>query len=530
MLSIRWRLHKSSFAWRLGIAVFLIVLTFVVYQDILGYFFTGRDAISFVAEGRVHNWRDVIAFFTRRQFSGSTFPGAFYRPVSSLSFAFDVALWGLNPFGYHLTDLLVHGLVSLLVYLLGRRMMHLSQAGAFLAAVLFVIHPTHQGIIPVVARRIDPIATLWAFLALLLFVEGHRNPARAGLRVASWTAYGLALLSKETAVVAMPVMGLWVLAHETNHHQVRPWRAACRELAPIVLITLGFLVLRTLILGGLGGYADKSPLTFDAAKLSALAYHYWLLLFNPFSLRLDHRLAAECVGLTMLALIALAAYGRWRWMGCTPFPYLLGVVWVICLLLLLLAAQTLTTQHAYTSLAWLCLLGARLGEDSWALLCLEKPLGRPPITILRGTGLLGLMGVLILAGAILWSSPLREHPRAWQEVGESQKRFLLALEGKLLPLPDDRRVGLSNLPFLQPVDPWQHQVAYLSWLSDYAILDWLAMRYPDRHWNLTFAFNTVQCLSLDFSLEEASLKTGEVLLYIQYPNQNLAPVCSPRPE
>ena len=82
-------------------------------------------------------------FFTSSYTSkkeSSTFKG--YRPVTTLSFAFNYALHGMSPWGYHLTNVLIHIANSLLVYSILLMLFH-ARRPAGLIALLFAVHPVN---------------------------------------------------------------------------------------------------------------------------------------------------------------------------------------------------------------------------------------------------------------------------------------------------------------------------------------------------------------------------------------------------
>ena len=66
----------------------------------------------------------------------------YFRPLVSLSYALDYALWQENPFGYHLTNASLHGIASLLV-VWALLEMNLGRGAAFAAGFLFAVHPVH---------------------------------------------------------------------------------------------------------------------------------------------------------------------------------------------------------------------------------------------------------------------------------------------------------------------------------------------------------------------------------------------------
>ena len=98
--------------WRRRAALFIAILSVVVigflaHKPALGCFFTGTDTFTLIDTARVTSARDLIEILCNPLMAGSGFvsQGLFYRPVSTLSYSLDYFFWGLNPFGYHLTNL-----------------------------------------------------------------------------------------------------------------------------------------------------------------------------------------------------------------------------------------------------------------------------------------------------------------------------------------------------------------------------------------------------------------------------------------
>ena len=131
----------------------IIVITFVIYKDILNYTFIGSEAITFVDTSRINSFKDIIRIFSEPVFGGTSFSnlGKFYRPILVLYYGLDYSIWQLNPFGYHLTDLMLHISVSVLVFFFVLFLTSGKQVVAWLSAVIFAIHPIHIKIIPLTA-------------------------------------------------------------------------------------------------------------------------------------------------------------------------------------------------------------------------------------------------------------------------------------------------------------------------------------------------------------------------------------------
>lgn len=241
-----------------GALASVAVLAVATYGGVLRYGFTGSDTLSLIATARLRSAGDLARILTEPLMAGTSFVahGLFYRPVSTLSFSLDGALWGLNPFGYHLTDLLLHVAVTVLVLLAVRRLREGRLGAAWLAAALFTTHPILVESVPAISRRQDALAALFLLLALLLhlrWLAGRRGRWLA----AALGAYLLALGAKEVAVV----FPLLVLAHGTLFPADGAralLRRGLRRAAPYLAATALALAWRVALLGRVGGIIDES--------------------------------------------------------------------------------------------------------------------------------------------------------------------------------------------------------------------------------------------------------------------------------
>ena len=128
--------------------------------------------------------------------------GKFYRPVLMSSFSLDYHLWGPDPFGYHIGNILIHLGNALLVYGL-IRLIFRRELLAFLTAMLFVLHPVQTEAVTYISGRGDPLAAFFCLLSLYFFIaytdfDGYRRRLYFGVSVLSFL---LALFSKESAAI-----------------------------------------------------------------------------------------------------------------------------------------------------------------------------------------------------------------------------------------------------------------------------------------------------------------------------------------
>ncbi len=132
------------------------------------------------------------------------------RPVLLASLLIDRALWGENPGGYHLTNILLHAANSLWVYILAAAL----NPGVFvplIAALIFGLHPVQTEAINGVSFRADLLAAFFVFPGLWAFLKSRESRHRKSIALAAVSAglYALGLLSKEMAA-SLPLLALLV--------------------------------------------------------------------------------------------------------------------------------------------------------------------------------------------------------------------------------------------------------------------------------------------------------------------------------
>ena len=142
-----------------------------------------------------------------------------YYPISNTSLWLEWRMWGMNATGYHCTNVLLHAITALLLWAALRR---LSVPGAFLACLLFAVHPVNVEAVAWIAQRKDLLALMFVLLAIVFFLK-------AGARVDSWyalslLAFVLAMLSKGSAGSLPPILLLvayWKHGRLTKHDLLR---------------------------------------------------------------------------------------------------------------------------------------------------------------------------------------------------------------------------------------------------------------------------------------------------------------------
>ncbi|HEX2218247.1 MAG TPA: hypothetical protein VHG35_05545, partial [Gemmatimonadales bacterium] len=224
----------------------------VVFAHTLSFEFVYDDVWAIVHNSRVHSlahWRDIL--------TSPYWKNELYRPVTSMTFAADWTAWGGSPAGFHLANVLLHVLASLLVYALAAAL--LPRAGALAAALLFAVHPVHVEAVANVVGRAEVLATVFTLLAVLLY-RRHGDLASGGAPN-PWPAVGtlasvlLALASKESAFATPGLLLVmdWYHARTTGEPFFDRFRRQRTLWVAVVLLAVLWLGLRARILGELAG-------------------------------------------------------------------------------------------------------------------------------------------------------------------------------------------------------------------------------------------------------------------------------------
>lgn len=179
----------------------------------------------------------------------------FYRPVQTLTFIGDYFAWGLNPFGYHLTNILIHAANAGLLFLVLRRVLPAVQRraeptasdaiAALAIALVWAVHPIHSAAIAYISGRADTLAMGFCLLAWLDCETVFRSadPRRRQLAGASaGVCFLLGLCSKEIAFVWLALFLGYVLTVRTS----LPTRTKIFVLAGGLLAMAAYGVLRSL--------------------------------------------------------------------------------------------------------------------------------------------------------------------------------------------------------------------------------------------------------------------------------------------
>ncbi len=260
------------------------IITFVAFLPAL--------SAGFVA------WDDDKNFVTNFAYRGlgpeqlawmwTTFHLGTWIPLSWMTLGFDYVLWGMNPAGYHLTNLVLHAANAVVVYAIATRLFRASgmtrpdatplaaAVPAAFAALVFAVHPLRVESVAWITERRDVLSGLFYFSSVLWYLRSTDPGARRRRYWVSVAFAACALLAKGTAVtlpIAIALLNVYPLRRIGSG---AGWwsvsaRRVYRDIAPFVVLSAVFTVVVFAAL-------QPVPQLSVPGKVAVSAYSLWFYL------------------------------------------------------------------------------------------------------------------------------------------------------------------------------------------------------------------------------------------------------------
>jgi tetratricopeptide (TPR) repeat protein len=409
--------------WLLALA--LLAITVIAYQPVWHAGFIWDD------DTYVTTNKSLQSISGLRQIWLNPNATAQYYPLTFTVFWIEYHLWGLQPLGFHLLNVLLQAANAVLFW---RLLLALKVPGAWWAAAVFAVHPVHVMSVAWITELKNVLSAFFYLLALLSYLrfaglDNHRSIRPVSLERFYWLTLGLylcALLSK-TSTCILPVALL--LIQWWKHGRIG--RKDLVEALPMIVIGISFgvftLWLEKYAKGGLG---EEFRLSFFQ-RLLVFGRSFWFSLGKlvwPVGLTFIYprwNVNATNAGqylfpLSVAALMA-ALWRTQRWFGRGPFA---GMIYFALAFPALILVQALfMMRYSFVSDHWqylgsmgvipVCVGGVVIVLDRW------KP-GLYKITALVGVVVLAGLGWLTWRqGHIyrdvetLWRDTLAKNPDAW---------------------------------------------------------------------------------------------------------------------
>jgi len=181
----------------------IIIFTFLIYRTSLNGEFLNYDDTNNVSENVLI--RHLSLATLPQYFTHSTL--YMYTPLTFISYAIDFKLWGQDPWHFKLTNLVLHLLNILLIYIIAIKLLK-KQFPAFLVTILFAIQPINADTVSWISARSNLLATFF-FLLAMIFYFNYTKKNSPGFYALSIVSFILATLSKNS-VLMLPLILLLI--------------------------------------------------------------------------------------------------------------------------------------------------------------------------------------------------------------------------------------------------------------------------------------------------------------------------------
>ncbi len=346
--------------------VVLVGITLTLYSPISHHEFVGYDDGGYVVRNaRVLaglSWENVRWAFTEPTVGGH------WHPLTVLSHMLDCTLYGSAPFGHKVTNIILHGLNTFLVFWLLRAMTGSCWRSACVAA-LFGWHPVNVESVAWIAERKNLLSTLFGLLTILAYVRYVRRP-QVWRYCMICVLFVLSLLAKAMLVTlpfVLMLLDYWPLGrYEPDNRSVTRVVRLFREKSPLLLLSLvcSVLAIHSQSAGGSMGDVSRLPLATRTANAVVSYAKYVLKMFWPTNLSVLYphpgmTLPEWQIVLSSLFLAGVTFYVVWK---RRDLPFMaVGWFWYVGTLVPVIGLvqqgeQAMANRYAYVPLIGLFIL------------------------------------------------------------------------------------------------------------------------------------------------------------------------------
>lgn len=398
--------------------------------------------------GEFLSWDDVYVLVSNPHYRGlgwaelqwmfsttTTFLGH-WMPVTWMTFGLDYVLWGMNPIGYHLTNILFHSANAAVFYLVAVHLLAKSipglsttalRLGAAGAAAFFALHPLRAEVVAWVSARPHAISALFFLLTILTYVKASEaaGTRRQWILAISVACYALAVGAKSIAVV-VPL--LLVLLDIYPLRRFGWGRTIWAEKVPYAFLAIAG-VIAELMSTPVASWQEYSVSDRIAMALHSLWFYLaktWLPLgLSPFHPRprhvslLDPPVVWGAVLASLLTVAFIVLRRRWPAGLAVWASYVVIVAPVSGLVQS--GTQLVADRYSYLScLGWALLFGAAV--TTLVRAAADGAVRRPVVALTSAVTCAWILALAAAASAqtrvwhdseTLWTAVIRQYPGCW---------------------------------------------------------------------------------------------------------------------
>jgi len=272
----------------------ICIATAIIYSGVINAEFVSDDYQYIVANPYIKDisWNGVKAMFANHYFQN-------YHPLTTLTWGVEYYFWKLNPKPFHITNLLLHIINTILVFILFRKLVSKNNAALFIAA-LFAFHPMHAETVSWISQRKDLVYTSFYIASLILYLK-YLSQKKIKSYLFSLLLFIFSLLSKSMAVT-LPVILIII-----DYYKTGKWSKSLVDKIPFFILSAGFGLLTLYTQKETRFDADFTPVFPLIDRLFLVCYSICLYLFKliiPSGLVLFHYYPVKTAGYFPLIVYA----------------------------------------------------------------------------------------------------------------------------------------------------------------------------------------------------------------------------------
>jgi hypothetical protein len=269
----------------------ILAATFLAYSGTLALGFVLDNHLLILTNDSIRSWHYFPGYFASHVWS-FRYPHLltnYYRPLSLTWLLLNYMLFGLHPWGWHLTSVFAHVAVTFLVYRLCFRLTGDAWV-ATVAGLLFGLHPVHVEAVAYI--NTEPLSIFLMLGALLAFCRSQESRHRLRWLATSLALTVAALLSKESGMVLPILIGgyVWIYAGAGGRESapggfaeqfVPRLRSALLASLPFWAVVLAYVPMRIWALKGFAHVITPLPLSTELFTIPSVLLFYLRLLVWP---------------------------------------------------------------------------------------------------------------------------------------------------------------------------------------------------------------------------------------------------------
>ena len=251
----------------------IIIFSFAVYFNTFFNGFVFDDRFFIIDNFEIRSLKNIPSYFAEPSV------GNLYRPLRTTLYSITFFFWKLNPFGYHLNAVLLHMLISILVYLIISNLMG-NKNLPLITSLLFVAHPIHTARVANMTASFDLLGILFLFWAFYNYIIFRKNNSRKAF-IYSLILFIFALFSSEEAII-FPFLALLYDFCFVEKKENVSFKSRIKYFSICIILLLIYLGIRFSVLHQIGRadvyFMGDLPTRIFSTAVIFLRYIYTLIL------------------------------------------------------------------------------------------------------------------------------------------------------------------------------------------------------------------------------------------------------------